>query len=64
MRLQARDDPQLRTEFLQKSLNVFTAALNAWFDIEEFRRSDRKYDWSMDELRRLPIPLVWGYGPV
>jgi len=52
---QARDDPQLRTEFLQKSLNVFTAALNAWFDIEEFRRSDRKYDWSMDELRRLPI---------
>lgn len=50
----ARDDPQLRTEFLQKSLNVFTAALNAWFDIEEFRRSDRKYDWSMDELRRFP----------
>lgn len=57
---QARDDPQLRTEFLQKSLNVFTAALNAWFDIEEFRRSDRKYDWSMDELRRLPIRWYGG----
>ena len=57
---QARDDPQLRTEFLQKSLNVFTAALNAWFDIEEFRRSDRKYDWSMDELKRLPIRWYGG----
>lgn len=57
---QARDDPQLRTEFLQKSLNVFTAALNAWFDIEEFRRSDRRYDWSMDELRHLPIRWYGG----
>lgn len=57
---QARDDPQLRTEFLQKSLNVFTAALNAWFDIEEFRRSDRKYDWSKDELSRLPIRWYGG----
>ena len=58
--IQARDDPQLRTEFLQKSLNVFTAALNAWFDIEEFRRSDRKYDWSLEELRRLPIKWYGG----
>ena len=52
---QARDDPQLRPEFLHKSLNVFTASLKAWFDIEEFRRSDRKYDWTMEDLRRLPI---------
>lgn len=58
--MQARDDPQLRTEFLQKSLNVFTAALNAWFDIEEFRRSDRKYDWSLEELRKLPIKWYGG----
>lgn len=57
---QARDDPQLRPEFLQKSLNVFTAALSAWFDIEEFRRSDRKYDWTMEELRKLPIKWYGG----
>lgn len=57
---QARDDPQLRPEFLNKSLNVFTAALNAWFDIEEFRRSDQRYGWTMEELRRLPIKWYGG----
>ena len=57
---QAKDDPQLRTEFLQKSLNVFTAALQAWFDIEEFRRSDRKYNWTLAELARLPIKWYGG----
>ena len=57
---QAKDDPQLRTEFLQKSLNVFTAALNAWFDIEEFRRSDAKYNWTPAELRRLPVKWYGG----
>lgn len=57
---QARDDPQLRPEFLNKSLNVFTAALTAWFDIEEFRRSDQKYSWTMEELRRLPIKWYGG----
>lgn len=57
---QARDDPQLRPEFLNKSLNVFTAALRAWFDIEEFRRSDRKYNWTLQELRKLPIQWYGG----
>ncbi len=57
---QAKDDPQLRPEFLQKSLNVFTAELKAWFDIEEFRASDRRYNWTLDELRRLPIRWYGG----
>ena len=57
---QAKDDPQLRPEFLQKSLNVFTAELKAWFDIEEFRASDRRYSWTLDELRRLPIRWYGG----
>lgn len=57
---QAKNDPQLRPEFLHKSLNVFTAALRAWFDIEEFRRSDRKYNWTLDELARLPIKWYGG----
>ena len=57
---QARDDPQMRPEFLNKSLNVFTAALRAWFDVEEFRRSDRKYNWSLEELRKLPIQWYGG----
>lgn len=57
---QARDDPQLRPEFFQKSLNVFTAALRAWFDINEFRISDGKYDWTMRQLSRLPIRWYGG----
>lgn len=57
---QAREDPQLRTEFFHKSLNVFTAALRAWFDIEEWRRSDKKYKWTLAELAKLPIKWYGG----
>lgn len=57
---QAKDDPQLRPEFLQKSLNVFTAALKAWFDIEEWRRSDKRYNWTLAELAKLPIRWYGG----
>lgn len=57
---QAKEDPQLRPEFLQKSLNVFIAALRAWFDVEEWRRSDSRYNWSLDELARLPIQWYGG----
>ena len=38
--IQARNDPQQRKNFLAKSLNVFTSAMNAYFNIDEFRRSD------------------------
>ena len=57
---QAKDDPQLRPEFLQKSLNVFTAELKAYFNIDEFRASDGKYNWTLDEMRRLPIRWYGG----
>ena len=58
--MQAKEDPQLRTEFFQKSLNVFVAALKAWFNIDEFRASDSKYRWTMEDLRRLPIKWYGG----
>lgn len=51
--LQAKNDPQMRMEFLTRSLNVFVSSLKAWFDIEEFRRSDRRYNWSQPELVKL-----------
>ena len=57
---QAKEDPQLRTEFLQKSLNVFIASLKAWFNIEEFRSSDSKYHWTLEELAKLPIRWYGG----
>lgn len=58
--LQAQNDPQQRKDFFAKSLNVFTSAMKAWFDIEEFRRSDSQYNYSLDELAKLPIRWYGG----
>jgi len=58
--LQAQNDPQQRKDFLAKSLNVYTAAMNAYFDIHEFRASDRKYSWTLEELAKLPINWYGG----
>ena len=58
--LQAQNDPQQRKDFFAKSLNVFTNALKAWFDIEEFRRSDHQFDWTMEDLAKLPIQWFGG----
>ena len=38
--IQAQNDPQQRKNFLAKSLNVFTSAMTAYFNIDEFRASD------------------------
>lgn len=58
--LQAQNDPQQRKDFLAKSLNVFTASRKAYFNIEEFRKSDRKYNWTIDELAKMPINWYGG----
>lgn len=51
--MQAKNDPQMRKEFLTRSLNVFVSSMKAWFNIDEFRRSDRRYNFSQPELARL-----------
>lgn len=58
--LQAQNDPQQRKDFFAKSLNVYTNALKAYFDIDEFRKSDRKYDWTIEQLAKLPIDWYGG----
>lgn len=58
--LQALNDPQQRKDFFAKSLNVYSNALTAYFDIEEFRRSDEKYTWTLQELARLPVDWYGG----
>ena len=58
--LQAQNDPQQRKSFLAKSLNVYTSAMKAYFNIEEFRASDRKYNWTLEELAKLPIEWYGG----
>lgn len=58
--LQAQNDPRQRKDFLSRSLNIYTAAMKAWFDIEEFRASDKKYNWSLQELAKLGINWYGG----
>ena len=57
--LQAMNDPQQRKDFLSRSLNIYTSSLRSWFDLDEFKASDQKYSWTLDELVKLPI--IW-YG--
>lgn len=58
--LQAQNDPQQRKDFFAKSLNVFTNAVKAYFNIYEFKKSDEQYNWSIDELAKLPIKWFGG----
>lgn len=58
--LQAQNDPQQRKDFLSRSLNIYTSAMLAYFDLNEFKWSDRKYDWTLDQLARLPIDWFGG----
>ena len=58
--LQAQNDPQQRKDFFAKSLNVYTNAMKAYFDIDEFRKSDAQYDWTLDQLAKLPIDWYGG----
>lgn len=53
--LQAQNDPQQRKDFLSRGLNIYTSAMQAYFDLDEFKRSDAKYDWTLDQLAKLPI---------
>lgn len=58
--LQAEEDPQQRKDFLSKSLNVYTSANESYFDIRDFINSNKKYNWSLKELSKLPIRWYGG----
>ena len=58
--MQAQNDPQQRKDFFAKSLNVYTNSLKAYFNIDEFRKSDKKYGWTIDQLAKLPIDWYGG----
>ena len=70
--LQAQNDPQMRKDFLSKRLNVFVASMKSYFNLDEFRRSNRRAEEklgipetaSLDEklwrLSRLPIKWYGG----
>lgn len=58
--LQAQNDPQQRKDFLSRSLDIYTSAMRAYFNLDEFKRSDKKYNWTIDELAKLPINWYGG----
>lgn len=58
--LQAQNEPRQRKDFLSRRLNVYTSAMKAWFDIEEFRKSDSQYSWTLEELAGFDIDWYGG----
>ena len=58
--LQAQNDPQQRKDFLSRALNIYTSAMRAYFNLDEFKRSDSAYSWTVDELAKLPIEWYGG----
>lgn len=58
--LQAQDNPISRNEFLNKSLNIYTNAMDTYFNIFEVQESDEHYDWTLEELAKLPIDWYGG----
>ncbi len=58
--LQAQNDPQQRKDFLSRSLNIYTSAMKAYFDLDEFKRSDQKYSWTLEQLAQMRIDWFGG----
>ena len=58
--LQALNDPQQRKDFLSRRGNIYTSSMKAWFDIKKFQASDAKYNWTLEQLSKLPISWYGG----
>lgn len=68
--LQAQNDPSARSEFLNKSLNVYTNTMSAYFDMGEIQTSDQEAfaelekkigsPVTVDTLSKLPIQWTGG----
>jgi phage terminase large subunit-like protein len=59
--LQAQNDPSARSEFLNKSLNIYTNTMSAYFDIAEVQTSQEQAQKDLCKILKLPedkpIPL-------
>ena len=58
--LEAQNDPQQRKDFLSRSLNIYTTAQKAYFNIDEFQASDSQYNFTLEELAKAPIKWYGG----
>lgn len=58
--MQAQNDPQQRKDFLSRSLDIYTSAMTAYFNIDEIRASDAQYNWTLEELSKMKIDWYGG----
>jgi len=59
--MQALNDPQQRKDFFAKSLNVFTSSLNAYFNLDEFRRSNEAAEAALGIDPAWPVAMKIKY---
>jgi phage terminase large subunit-like protein len=52
--MQAQNDPSARSEFLNKSLNIYTNTMAAYFDIGEIQFSDEEATKNLKEKLKIP----------
>lgn len=57
---QAQNDPQQRKDFLSRSLNIYTTAQKAYFNLEQFQSSDAQYNLTLEELAQRKIKWYGG----
>lgn len=57
---QAQNDPQQRKDFLSRSLNIYTTAQKAYFNLDQFQRSDAQYNFTLEELAKRKIKWYGG----
>lgn len=58
--IQAQNDPSVRADFLAKQLNVYVHNTKTYFDMALVTASDGQYNWTLDELAKLPIKWYGG----
>ena len=69
--IQAQNNPQLRKGYLTRSLNIFVSSMKAYFNLDEFQRSNMKAEkalgiapeWTLEKkIKHLAkLPVEW-YG--
>lgn len=69
--MQAQNNPQLRKSYLTRSLNIFVSSMRAYFNMDEFQRSNREAEkalgiapeWTLEKkIKHLTkLPIQW-YG--
>lgn len=57
---QAQNDPQQRKDFLAKSLNIYTSSTKSYFNLDDFKNSDDKYNWAIEDLLKMDIEWFGG----